>query len=109
MNSIAAIFRSTGRKRMKYLLGVLVSFVILDGLVTEILVGGGQAREGNPLLEPLVGNIGFMALKVAGSLLCTLILWDVYRRFPRVGVGATWCFVAAYALILAWNSSIFLM
>jgi len=109
MKRITEIFRSTGRKRMKYLLGVLVSFVILDGLVTEWLVGGGQAREANPLLEPLVGDIGFMLLKVVGALLCTLILWDVYRRFPRIAIGATWCFVAAYGLILAWNSSIFLM
>jgi hypothetical protein len=94
---------------MKYLLGVLVSFVILDGLVTELLVGGGLAREGNPLLEPLVGNIGFMVVKAAGALVCTVILWDVYRRFPRVAIWATWCFVAAYGLILAWNSSIFLV
>jgi hypothetical protein len=98
---------STGRNRMKFLLGVLVLFVVMDGLVTERLVGGGLAREANPLLEPLVGGFGFMVLKVAGALVCTLILWDVYRRFPRLAVGATWCFVAAYGLILAWNSSIF--
>ena len=109
MKRIIQAITATGKNRMKYLLGVLVSFVILDGLVTEWLVGGGQAREGNPLLEPLVGNIGFMILKVVGALLCTLILWDIYRRFPRIAIGATWCFVGAYGLILAWNSSLFLI
>lgn len=91
---------------MKYLLGVLALFVVVDGLVTEYLVGNGLAREGNPVLEPLVGNLGFMLLKAGGALLCTLILWDVYKRFPRIAIGATWCFVLAYGLILAWNSSI---
>jgi hypothetical protein len=109
MEQIMAILKSTGRNRMKYLLGALVSLVILDGVVTEWLVGRGEAREANPLLEPLVGDIGFMVLKVAGALFCTLILWDIYRRFPRIAVGATWCFVVAYGLILAWNSSLFLM
>lgn len=94
---------------MKYLLGVLAIFVVVDGLVTEYLVGNGLAREGNPMLEPLVGNIGFMVLKAGGALLCTLILWDVYKRFPRIAIGATWCFVLAYGLILAWNSSIALI
>jgi hypothetical protein len=108
MKRIFETFASTGKNRMKYLLGVLVCFVILDGLVTQHLVGGGLAREGNPLLEPLVGGVGFMAVKVAGALICSFILWDVYRRFPKIAVAATWCFVAAYALILAWNSSLYL-
>jgi hypothetical protein len=108
MKKLRETLASTGRSRMKHLLTALVLFVIVDGLVTEYLVGGGLAREGNPLLEPLVGNIGFIMVKAAGALLCTLILWDVYKHFPRIAVGATWCFVAAYALILAWNSSLFL-
>ena len=94
---------------MKYLLGVLVSFVVLDGLVTEFLIDGGLAREGNPFLEPLVGDIGFMILKVAGSLLCAFILWDIYRRFPRVAVVATWIAVAGYGGIIIWNTSLFLL
>jgi hypothetical protein len=109
MKQIFGTLISTGRSRMKYLLGVMVLFVLLDGLVTEYLVRVGLAREGNPLLQPLVGNIGFMVVKAGGALLCTLILWDVYKRFPRIAIGATWCFVLAYAVILAWNSSIALI
>jgi hypothetical protein len=94
MKRLIDTLASTGQDRMKQLLTVLVLFIIMDGLVTEYLVGGGLAREGNPLLEPLVGNVGFMLVKTAGALICT--------------IGATWCFVTAYAVILAWNSSIFL-
>ena len=94
---------------MKYLLGLLIVFVISDGLLTQFLVNGGHAREGNPLLQPLVGDVGFIALKVAGALLCAFILWDIYRRFPKVAVIATSCFVVAYGAIVLWNSSLVIL
>ena len=94
---------------MKYLLGLLVVFVISDGLLTQFLVDGGLAREGNPFLQPLVGDVGFIVLKAAGALLCAFILWDVYRRFPRVAVIAAWCCVVAYGAIVLWNSSLFML
>ena len=97
------------RNKIKYLLGALIAFVVMDGVLTEFLIDGGRAREGNPLLEPLVGEVGFMMVKTVGALLCAFILWDVYRRFPRVGVIATWVAVAAYAAIILWNSSLFLL
>ena len=94
---------------MKYLLGVLIIFVVLDGFLTQGLINGGLAREGNPFLQPLVGDVGFIILKAAGALLCAFILWDIYRHFPRVAVIATWCFVAAYGVIVLWNSSLFIL
>ncbi len=94
---------------IKILLGLLVVFVIADGLITQLLIRDGLAREGNPLLQPLVGGSGFIILKAAGALLCAFILWDIYRRFPRVAVIATWCFVGAYGVIVLWNSSLFIL
>ena len=91
---------------MKYLLGFLIAFVISDGLLTNFLVKGGLAREGNPFLQPLVGDIGFIILKAAGALLCAVILWDIYRRFPRVALISTWCFVVFYGAIVIWNLSL---
>ena len=94
---------------MKYLLGLLIIFVVADGVLTRFLVDGGLAREGNPFLQPLVGESGFIALKAAGALLCAFILWDIYRRLPRVAVTATWCFVVVYGAIVLWNSSLFII
>jgi hypothetical protein len=91
---------------IKYLLVLLVVLVVSDGLLTQFLIDGGLAQEGNPLLQPLVGKNGFLMLKAAGALLCALILWDIYRRFPKLAVIATWCFIAAYGAIMLWNSSI---
>lgn len=103
------IFSPAGRNKMKYLLVTLVAFVILDGLLTELLLSGGMARESNPFLQPWVGDIGFMILKVVGALLCAFILWDIYKRLPRVAVITTWIAVAGYGIIVVWNSSLFLL
>ncbi|HUT68808.1 MAG TPA: DUF5658 family protein [Dehalococcoidales bacterium] len=94
---------------MKYLLCALVAFVVLDGLLTELLLDGGHAWESNPFLQPLVGDVGFMVLKIVGSLLCAFILWDIYKRFPRVAVIVTWIAVVGYGIIVVWNSSLFLL
>jgi hypothetical protein len=97
---------STGRNWMKALLGLLAIFIIADGVLTEFLIRRGLAREVNPFLRPLVGDIGFIVLKVVGALLCALILWDVYRRFPRLASIVTWIAVAGYGVIVAWNMSL---
>lgn len=93
---------------MKYLLGVLVAFVVFDGVLTLFLIDRGLAREGNPFLETLVGEPGFLVLKAAGALLCAFLLWDIYRRSPKVGIITTWCGVVGYGLIMLWNSHLFL-
>ena len=91
---------------MKYLLGILVLFVIADGLLTHFLITNGIAREGNPFLQPIVGKTGFIVLKVVGAFLCALILWDIYRRYPRVALISTSCFVVCYGVIVLWNLSL---
>ncbi len=103
------VISTAGRNRMKGLLGLLVIFVILDGVLTELLISRGLVREINPFLQPLVGDIGFMVLKVVGAFLCALILWDVYGRFPRLAAIATWMAVVGYGVIVAWNTSLFLI
>ncbi|MFC1908522.1 DUF5658 family protein [Chloroflexota bacterium] len=92
---------------MKYLLGLLVFFVISDGFISHFLITDGLAREGNPFLQPIVGELGFLLLKIVGALLCAVILWDIYRRFPKVAIISTWCFVFIYAGIVLWNLSVF--
>jgi hypothetical protein len=103
------IISSPGRNRMKALLGLLMIFVILDGVLTELLISRGLVREINPFLQPLVGDFGFIVLKVVGALLCALILWDIYGRFPRLAAVTTWIAVAGYGVIVAWNMSLCLI
>ncbi len=94
---------------MKYLLGLLIGFEILDGLMSHFLVRSGLGQEGNPFLKPIVGEVNFLVLKVVGGFLCALILWDIYKRSPRVALISTSCFVVIYAAIVGFNLSVFLM
>jgi len=95
------------RESMKYLLGVLILLVVADGVITELLVKSGIAREGNPLLVPFIGDIGFLVLKVAGALLCALILRDISRRHMRLARVVTIGGIVFYATIILWNLSIY--
>jgi len=92
---------------MKYLIGLLILFEISDGLLTHYLVRDGLAREANPFLQPLVGDVGFMILKIVGVLICAIILWDIYKRYPKLALISTSCFVVFYGVIVLWNLSLF--
>jgi hypothetical protein len=94
---------------MKYLLGLLIGFEILDGVLSHFLIKDGLAREGNPFLVSIVGEVNFLILKVVGVLICAFILWDIYKRFPRLALISTSCLLALYVVIVIWNSSLFLM
>jgi hypothetical protein len=93
---------------MIYLLGLLAVFIISDGLLTHALVGDSLMREGNPLMVPLVAQGNLMLLKLVGTIVCVIILWDLYRRFPRLALISTSCFVVAYGIIVFWNFGLFL-
>jgi hypothetical protein len=93
---------------MIYLLSLLAVFIISDGLLTHALVGDGLMVEGNPLMVPLVAQGNLMLLKLVGTIICVIILWDLYRRFPRLAVITTSCFVIAYGVIVFWNFGLLL-
>ena len=93
---------------MKYLLGLLIVFEILDGLLTHFLLRNETLVEGNPFLQPLVGEANFLLIKVLGGLLCALILWDIYQRHPWLATITTSCCAMFYAGIVGWNLGLFL-
>ncbi len=99
-------FCHLAKNKMKYLLSLLVVLVTSDGLLTNFLLRDGLVREGNPFLQTIVGDTGFLILKVVGALLCALILWDIHKRYPKLAIISTSCFVVFYAAIVLWNSSI---
>ena len=94
---------------MLCLLLALILLVVLDGVLTEFLIGEGRAEEVNPFLEPLIGQTGFMLLKIFGSLFCAFVLWDVYTRHQRLAMSAAWIAVIGYGVIVLWNTSLCLL
>ena len=98
---------STGIPRIEYILGLLVALVVSDGLITDFLVRSGFGREGNPFLQAVMDEGNLMLIKMAGALLSALILWDIYRRRPRLVLIISLLFVAFYTGIVYWNLVVF--
>lgn len=109
MFNIKQVFAPGGKKKIIILLAILVVLVVTDGLMTQYLVPSGKASEANPFIEPLVGEPVFLMLKIVGALICAVILFDVHRRYPRLGIIATWLAVAGYSVIVLWNTSLVLI
>ena len=93
---------------MKYLLGLLVLFNIADATLSYFLIRFGLGREGNPFLLELVHQPSSIIIKMLGVLFCALILWDIYRRHPKLAIVSTSCFVSIYGVIVLWNLGMFL-
>jgi len=89
--------------RIEYLLGALVALCVLDGVITHFLVTNSFGREGNPLLKGMVGSWKFLVIKLLGGLLSAFILWDIYKRWPRLAVVSTLCLVVLLAGVVIWN------
>jgi hypothetical protein len=106
MEKIREYFSVQGRKKMFYLLAILVAFVVLDGIITEYLIAADKAWEANAFLAPLIGGVGFMLLKIFGGLFCALVLWDVYSRQRKLALAITWIAVVGYGVIVLWNTSL---
>jgi hypothetical protein len=94
---------------MKYVLVTLVGLVVADGIVSRFLVRYGLGREGNPFLQTLVGQNNFLLIKLLGALLCALILWDLYKRRPRIALTSSLLFVVLYTVVVYWNLGIYLV
>ncbi len=90
--------------RIYGLLAGLVILVVADGLITGHLVNNGIATEGNLLLRSWAGEWYFPVVKALGALLCGLLIWDIYRRWPRLALVSSVAFVIGYGAIVLWNS-----
>ncbi len=86
-----------------WVLGALVILEIADGIITNILIKLDIAHEGNPLLTSIAGDSGLLIVKIVGVTLVAVILWDIYRRHPRLALGVSSVFLAVNIGIVAWN------
>jgi len=93
---------------MRLTLYALFGLITADGLLTNFLVTNGHALEVNPFLQAWVGQDIFLAIKVSGAFLATLLLWIKYNRKPKLIYGITVAFLAFYTTIIFWNLSVFL-
>jgi len=95
--------------KMRLALYTLFGLIVADGLLTNFLVNNGHGLEVNPFLKAWVGQDIFLAIKVSGAFLATLILWIKYNWKPKLVYGITTVFLALYTGIIFWNLSVFLI
>ena len=89
---------------MKYLLTLLCSLEVLDGITTHWAATKGLIREWNPLVNHIAGDWYFILMKAFGALFCSFILYRIYKRFPKIGIISTNSIVMFYGIVLLWNS-----
>jgi len=104
---VSESFRIESRT-VRYTLYTLFCVIVADGLITEFLVTGGHGSEVNPFLSAWVGHGWFLAIKVSGAFLATLLLWINYNVKPRLVYTITVVFLAFYTSIVFWNLSVLL-
>ena len=88
---------------MKCVLILATQLQIWDGLITEVLVNNGIAKEGNPFVRSLVEQGGFLTLKILGSLLCLAALWILSKYVPKFSFVAASSLAAIYMAVISWN------
>jgi hypothetical protein len=83
--------------------------VIADGVLTNFLIQKDIASEANPFLTHLAGNTGLIIIKIVGVALAVVVLWDIYRRSPRLSFWASSVCLLVYSGIVAWNLHLLLV
>lgn len=97
----------SGSRAVKYLLGLLVFLVVADGVITNMLITRDIARESNPFLWHIAGSHWLVLVKALGAGVCAVVLWDIYRHWPRLGFFSVCLFNLAYMVIVGWNCALF--
>jgi hypothetical protein len=95
-------------RTVRYTFYALFCIIIADGLITKFLVVGGYALEVNPFLRAWVSQELFLAIKISGAFLATLLLWIKYNVKPRLVYTITVVFLAFYTAVVFWNLFAFL-
>ena len=96
-------------RTVRYTLYVLFGIIVADGLLTQFLVTGGYGLEANALLISWVGQDSFLAIKISGAFLATLLLWIKYNARPRLVYTITVVALGFYTAIVYWNLFVFLL
>ena len=99
---------SVKSRTMRLTLYTLFGLIVADGLLTKFLVTNGHALEVNPFLQAWVGQELFLAIKVSGAFLVTLLLWIKYNAKPKLIYIFTVVFLVFYTSIVFWNLLVFL-
>lgn len=103
MTSYGSIFERFDRGHMLFMLLMMAQFQLWDGIMTDVFVRGGLAREANALMAGFVYGGDFITLKIISTAVLALALWAIYKRFPRLAIFTTASIAVFYLGVITWN------
>ena len=90
-------------RQVRFLLCLLGSLMVADGLISNFIVRNGLGEEGNPLLQSIVGQSSFIFIKLAGAVIGGILLWRVFKKHHRLGLASIIFYILVYTTILWLN------
>jgi hypothetical protein len=87
-------------------LALMAVFCLTDAFATQFFVSRGYVREGNAFAVQLVANGQFVWLKAVGLAACLVLLWQLYKRFPRLASATAMMASLFYVGVLLWNVTV---
>jgi hypothetical protein len=90
-------------RQARYLVLLLGSLVVSDGLISNFIVQSGAGMESNPLTQGIVGQTSFVFVKLSAAIIGSLLLWKLFRQHPRLGRAGIIVFATLYTAIVWWN------
>lgn len=97
-------FWSNPLKRNQLILSAaLLGLAWADWELTRFIIKNGYAWEGNPLIRAYIAESNFGVVKILGTLLALLLLWDIFHRHQKLAQVFTSIFVVFYSLVVLWN------
>jgi hypothetical protein len=91
---------------IKFLIPLIVALEIADGVLTYSAVGKDLVLEANPLFRNTADSDSFLIMKISGALLSALLLWLIYKRFPKLSLITSAGIMSFYTAVYTWNLSI---
>jgi hypothetical protein len=99
----AGVIDSRINGHMLFALLLMAQFQLWDGIMTQVFVTSGIAREANQLMAPLITGNHFLLIKLVGIATLPFLLWLVFKRLPGVALAAASCVALFYLTVITWN------
>jgi len=97
------IMTKFGMLRFRFVLLLLLSLILADGVITEYIVYSGLGSELNPIMQQFLNEGHLIAIKIIGGFLCTFLLWDINRNNRAKAMVVSLLFIAFYTGVVYWN------
>jgi len=103
MSKLITSIRQNYNSKIVTILALVTIFQLWDGIMTHVLVKNGVVGEYNTLVYGLIINGQFLLIKIISPIIISLVLFSIYRYFPRLVLTTATIITGFYSAVLLWN------